>query len=130
MPGSDYCRVHRVDLVPIAVAGGQQEGLKNVYSQFLKPDDLVALVVGGTDATLDDEIAFTRAVIRRLSKLMEEAESITDACRLANTLFQGTGRVANLLRTQQALSSETADSVAAAIAGALDELGGEWGIRL
>ena len=91
---------------------------------------MVALAIVGTGATLDDEIAFTRAVIRRLADLMEEAESIKDACQLANTLFQGTGRVANLLRTQQALSRETADSVTGAIADALEELGGEWGIQL
>jgi hypothetical protein len=129
MAGSDYCRVHRMDLAPTGAPDGQH-ARQGLYSRFLKPDDVVALALVGADVTLDDEIAFTRAVIRRLAGLMETAASIEDACRLANTLFQGTGRVANLLRTQQALSKETADGVTGAIAKALDELGSEWGIRL
>jgi len=101
-----------------------------LYSRFLTAGDTVEMALVGSSATLEDEIAFTRVVIRRLADLVDSAESIDDACRLANTLFTGTGRVANLLRTQQTISRGDSGGVLGVIADALEQLGGEWGIKL
>jgi hypothetical protein len=99
-------------------------------TKCLDPDDAGALAVLGGDMSLVDEVAFTRVVIRRLADLIEEVETVEQASRLGNTLFRGVGRVASLLRTQQALSGKTADAVNQVIDAALDELGPQLGLDL
>jgi hypothetical protein len=132
MGDSDYCRVHRMDLPRMggAPAGNRNRRIHGLYGKYITPDDMTALAVVGTSVTLDDEIAFIRVVLRRLADLASQAGTIEEACRLASTLFTGTGQVAHLLRAQQALTGQTADTLATAIASALDELGEEWGLQL
>ena len=131
MRGSTLCRHHRTDLAPTRPPeASQNRQTHGLYARFSTAGDVVDVAVVGTTMTLDDEIACTRVVIRRLSSLVGEAESIAESCRLANTIFAGTGRVAQLLRAQRELSAEGANTVASVVAGALDALGTEWGLSL
>jgi len=136
MADSDHCRRHRTDLAPYRPGGTRTPLPENrshgLYSRFLTANDAAEMALVGGSVTLDDEIAFTRVVIRRLADLVDSTESIDDACKLANTLFAGTGRVANLLRTQQTISRDNAGGHAlmGVIADALEEVGDEWGIDL
>ena len=130
--GSAYCRVHRRELTPVAetAAGERERGARGLYSRFLTAEDVAALPAGGTVQSLEDEIAFTRVVVRRLADLIEETNGVAEATRLADALFRGTGRVADLLRAQQTLSRQAAEGLLQAIEQALDELGEEWGVEL
>lgn len=130
--GSAYCRVHRRELTLAAeVADGESvHGVQGLYSRFLTAEDVAALPVAGAEQSLEDEIAFTRVVIRRLADLIEQTDGVAEATRLADALFRGTGRVADLLRAQQTLSRQVAEGLVQAVEQALDELGEEWGVEL
>ena len=134
MADSDRCRRHRMDLAPYRPGGARtalpERRSHGLYSHFLTANDALEMALVGTSVTLEDEIAFTRVVIRRLADMVDSAETIDDACKLANTLFAGTGRVASLLRTQQMISRGNSGGVMGVIADALEELGDEWGIEL
>ena len=133
MPGSDYCRSHQPEPPnPKGAKPGNQNARKHgAYSAFFDEDDLLALASAATDS-LEDEIAFTRVVCRRLAKQLQTAdfESTEDMIRLADSLFRGTGRIASLLKVQRSISGQAADGIAGAIAQALDELSTEWNVEL
>ena len=71
MPGSDHCRRHRTDLAPYKPGGSRSSSPHNrahgLYSRHLTVDDTVEMTLLGGSATLEDEIAFTRVVVRRLA---------------------------------------------------------------
>jgi hypothetical protein len=132
MVGYDVCRDHRTDLNPPSSGppGNQHTRIHGLYSRFINEDDLAALAQVSSSDILDDEIAFTRVVIMRLAALVEEADGPRESIRLAEALFTGTGRVANLLRARRAISGDAAEGMAGAISQALDELSSEWGVEL
>ena len=73
---SDYCRAHSPDAPPTlagAPLGNANSRIHGLYAKFMTADDLASLAIVGADATLDDEIAFTRVVIRRLAQMIEPA---------------------------------------------------------
>jgi hypothetical protein len=130
--GSAYCRVHRQALpaVPAAPVAEAMRGAQGLYGRLLTPEDVASLPAAGAAQSLDDEIAFTRVVIRRLADLLEQTDGVAEATRLADALLRGTGRVADLLRAQQALSQQAAEGLMQAVEQALDELAKEWGVQL
>lgn len=81
---------------------------------------------------LDREIATTRLVLTRLLDQIETEPppAARDLARLAPLIFHGTATVARLLRIRRALSGETVDGLAGAVAQALDELSTEWQVDL
>lgn len=135
IPGHDYCRSHvpfQPPPNPTGAAPGNQNARRHgAYSEFITEADLVALA-SGADSTLEDEIAFTRAVVRRLADRMINDPDLTpeDHRNISDALFRGTGRVAQLLKTNRSLSGQAADGLAGALSRALDELGAELGIEL
>ena len=130
---SDYCRAHSPDAPPTlagAPLGNANSRIHGLYAKFMTEDDLASLAIVGVDATLDDEIAFTRVVIRRLAEMIDAASTIDEAVRISDGLLRGTGQVAALLKTKRALSGKAADGIAGAIGVALDELGNLWDLNL
>lgn len=90
--------------------------------------DLARLARG---ASLEEEIATTRVVLRRLLVFLRDHPELDAAslARLAPLAFRGSQTVARLLRDQRALTGDSADGIAGAIGQALDELATEWGIE-
>ena len=130
---SDYCRAHAPDAPPSlagAPLGNANSRIHGLYAKSMTEDDLASLAIVGADATLDDEIAFTRVVIRRLADMINAASTIDEAVRISDGLLRGTGHVAALLKTKRALSGKAADGIAGAIGVALDELGNLWDLKL
>jgi hypothetical protein len=82
-------------------------------------------------ASLEEEIATTRVVLRRLLVFLRDHPELDAAAlaRLAPLAFRGSQTVARLLRDQRALTGDSADGIAGAIGQALDELATEWGIE-
>jgi hypothetical protein len=88
-----------------------------------------------SDPTLDDEIWLQRVLNHRLFHYLDESEpgvtlEVETLVKVAAALGAGTTRVARLLRDRRALSGQSADGIAGAIAAALDELTTELGIHL
>jgi len=81
---------------------------------------------------LDEEIATTRIILRRLLLYLHENPDLDASAlaKLAPLAFRGTQTVAQLLRDQRALSGAASDGIAGAIGQALDELATEWGVEL
>ena len=134
---SDYCNAHghaHSPDAPPTLAGAPLDNansrIHGLYAKFMTEDDLASLAIVGVDATLDDEIAFTRVVIRRLAQMIDAASTIDEAVRISDGLLRGTGHVAALLKTKRALSGQAADGIAGAIGVALDELGNLWDLKL
>jgi hypothetical protein len=113
--------------------GGNQESRRPAfYSPTLSEGELADLVAYADDMTLDDEIACTRVLVRRLMAIIEADGdlSASEQARLAGLALQGTRTVARLLRDKRALSGDAAEGLAGAIGQALDELSVEWGVEL
>jgi hypothetical protein len=123
-----------------APARGAQPGNTNAqttgfYSDTFTPEELALVAAFVTDPTLDDEIWMQRVLNRRLMKhtgeqLGKPQIKISLLVKVAEALAIGTGRVARLLRDKRMLSGEANNSLAEAIATALDELTGELGEKL
>lgn len=132
MSDSDRCRSHRVDLAKSkagAPAGNQNARKHGFYSKYLTTHDLLSMATA-TQGDLLDEVAFTRVMVGRLAEMVGETHDTLTAVKLAEAAFRGVGRIAILLKTQRALSPDSADKVTEVIAAALDELGQEWDLDL
>jgi len=85
-----------------------------------------------SDPSLDDEIALSRFVLRRVLSLLdtEYTSSTLDYVRVLREALNAVRTIARLLRDNRALSGKAADGISGAIAQALDELGTQWGYPL
>lgn len=129
------CSIHAgLTHPPGAPKGNTNRQTHGFYSSTLQQSELADLITYAGDMTLDDEIAIARVALRRVLNAISSAEKdnlSSDAySRLAALAFQGTRTVARLLRDRRALSGESSEGIAGAIAQALDELGSEWGLDL
>jgi hypothetical protein len=111
---------------------GNQNALKHgFYSGTFTREELALVAAFVRDPSINDEVWMQRVMNHRLVKYVgANALSAQNLVSLAMALTAGTGRVSRLLRDQRVLSGEAADSLAEAIAAALDELSAEWGIDL
>jgi hypothetical protein len=102
------------------------------YREVFSPEELSDLHRLFSEEGLDEEIATTRIILRRLLFYMRDNPDLDAAtlARLAPLAFRGTQTVAQLLRDQRALSGAASDGIAGAIGQALDELATEWGVEL
>lgn len=103
------------------------------YDQALSDEELADLVMYEAELTLDDEIACTRAAVRRTLELLNERPgslSESEYLRAAGVVFQGTRTIARLLREQQALSGGSDGRFQEIMDAALDGLSEQWGIEL
>lgn len=101
------------------------------YAREYTTQELADLLEHAANNNLDDEIALTRVVLRRLlNYLNNDSLSPVEISAIAPLAFTGSRTVARLLRDARALSGEAADGIAGAIATALDELSTEWGVEL
>jgi hypothetical protein len=138
MVGSDppLCRAHGG-----LAAGGQRRKKKKddgdeawpvFYRIAFSPQEMADLRRLATEEGLDEEIATTRIILRRLLLYLRDNPDLDAAtlARLAPLAFRGTQTVAQLLRDQRALSGAASDGIAGAIGQALDELATEWGVEL
>jgi len=114
-------------------SGGVGAGEEGFYSPMLSADELADLVDHVAELTLADEIACTRAAVRRTLEFLGQGRgsvSESDYLRAAGLVFQGARTMARLLRDQQALLGDSTDRLTAIFDAALDELSEEWGIEL
>jgi len=138
MPGSDRCRSHRDDELGARGAGappGNQNARKHgAYSAYMTEEDFMALALAGLEngATLEDEIAIVRVAIRRLAKALNDPQQQGELIKNCAGIFAGAGRVAQMLRTQHAISGNAAAGITGAIATILDELNTtmHWTVKL
>jgi hypothetical protein len=102
------------------------------YREVFTPRELDDMRQLFSEEGLDEEIATTRIILRRLLRYMHENPNLDAAAlaRLAPLAFRGSQTVAQLLRDQRALSGAASDGIAGAIGQALDELATEWGVEL
>ena len=107
------------------------------YSAVLDLSELADLVACAGDMTLDDEIACTRVLLRRLMDQIRDPLNLAAMsddpaayARLAGLAIQAARTVARLLRDKRALTGDAADGIAGAISQVLDELSTEWGVEL
>jgi len=131
----------------------RKKGKPGFYSDGYSEEELELLAAFGSDLPVDEEIWMQRVINRRLlgrasppgplplrsatgtmvSRSEEHASGegvrIGELVRIAGALGIGTGRIARLLRTKRALTGEAGDTLARAIAAALDELEGEMGLE-
>jgi len=85
--------------------------------------------------SIDDVLSDMLTRQSQLSAYIEEKSAtgeieIPDMVKLLSLHGQNASRIGRLLRDQRALSGESADGIAGAIATALDELSVEWGVEL
>lgn len=102
------------------------------YRVAFSPQEMADLRQLATEEGLDEEIATTRIILRRLLLYLRDNPDLDAAtlAKLAPLAFRGTQTVAQLLRDQRALSGAASDGIAGAIGQALDELATEWGVEL
>lgn len=102
------------------------------YRLAFSPQEMADLRRLATEEGLDEEIAITRIILRRLLLYLRDNANLDAAtlARLAPLAFRGAQTVAQLLRDQRALSGAASDGIAGAIGQALDELATEWGVEL
>lgn len=118
-----------------APAGNQNARTHGFYSTALELEELADLVACADDLSLDDEIALTRVLLRRLMEQIhrtpagDDAEP-TDYVRIAGLALQAARTVARLLRDKRAIAGEAADGLQGAISQILDEFSTEWGVEL
>jgi hypothetical protein len=91
-------------------------------------EDIANLLLQVSDRPLDAEITTVRTTVRETMLRLREQLEPAEFARIARLVFSGANTIANLLRAQRALSGQSADGLAGAIAQALDELSTEWGL--
>lgn len=112
-----------------AQPGNQNARKHGFYSTQFTREELALIAAFVQDPTIDDELWMQRVLNHRLLTFVgTEALAIENLVALAKVLTTGTGRVSRLLRDRRILSGEAADSLAGAIAAALDEISTELGI--
>jgi hypothetical protein len=137
VPGSDppTCYAHGERHALLGAPPGNQNARKHgFYSRTLSKEELADLITYAVDPSLNEEIACARVALRRILKVITDQEALDlhhdEHCRYIALALQATRTIARLLRDRRALSGDSADSIAGAIAQALDELGTEWCVDL
>lgn len=105
-----------------------QEQRLAVYADY-NLQDVADLLDEVNEGPLDAEIANVRTVIGRLMSHLHQELSPAEFIRIVNLIFTGSATIAKLLRAQRALTGESADGLASAIAEVLEEMATEWGIE-
>ena len=101
-------------------------GLRGFYARAFNAEELeeIARQMASPDRSTEMEVAIMRVMIRRVMERMGEE----DPLRALPVIRQGVDAICRALRTQRVLSGEAADSLSAAFAVALREIGEELGI--
>ena len=93
-------------------------------------DEITRLVQSPPEpGSLNAEIELTRILIDRVMARMSGAQ-VEQFESLVRLNLDATGRLATLLKTNRQLSGESTDKLAHYIAGALDEIGQQLGLKL
>ena len=103
------------------------------YRRTLSEEELADLVCYAAEETLDDEIACTRIVVRRMLEFLNQAPgsmSQSEFLRAAGLVCQGARTTALLLREQKALTGGEYSRLQEIFDAALDALSEEWGMEL
>ena len=100
------------------------------YSTHYSDDEITRLVQSPPEpGSLNAEIELTRILIDRVMARMSGAQ-VEQFESLVRLNLDATGRLATLLKTNRQLSGESTDKLAHYIAGALDEIGQQLGLKL
>ena len=102
MHGRDHCSSHAGRARGGAPPGNTNALKHGFYRPTLTADEVTALITHADNLTLDDEIAVTRVMLRRLmSRLNDPDLSNEDLTSMAPLIFTGSKTVALLLRQKQ-----------------------------
>ncbi len=129
--GTERCSAHSQRNKGAGAPKHNQNAVKHgFYGRFLTDEEIVDLITI-TEKSIDDELALVRVTLQRLLSYLSDPDvTAEDATKIAPMVFTGARTVAQLLRSNRALSGDAADGIAGAIAQALDEIGTELGIEL
>jgi hypothetical protein len=105
-------------------------GAPGFYGRNFTVGEIADLLDSVEEKALADEIDAVRITTRRIMEQFSDTLEPAEYRQLARLVFAGANTIARLLQARRALSAASADDVAAAIAGALDELSQEMGISL
>ena len=105
------------------------------YGSQFTSEKLALVAAFVAEPSLDDELWLQRVLNHRLFHYLDESRAdepleLSTLVKLAGALGAGVVRVARLLRDRQALSSNSADGIQAALTRVLDELSKELGMEL
>lgn len=124
MRGELFCRAHR----PTA---GESQGVEQTtsgtrdpfYNDVFSEEELedIARQLESPQRSLEMEVAVMRVMIRRVMERIGEE----DPLKTLPLIRQGVDAICRALRTERVLAGESADSLAAAFAVALREIGEE-----
>lgn len=125
------CSAHAGRNTGAGAPQGNQNALKHgIYGRFYTVEEIADLVASAMDADVTDELAAARVGARRALARLEEELSLKDFVSVLRAFNESLTVVARLVRTQRAITGESGDGIAGAIAQALDEIGTELGIEL
>jgi hypothetical protein len=96
-----------------------------IYDKAFALDELAEQVNNAMGAGVEDEISAVRITIRRTLLKMEADLNPDEFTAYARTVFSGANTIANLLKTNRALSGKAADDILDAVAVIVQELAGE-----
>ncbi|MFZ0546077.1 MAG: hypothetical protein WAM60_11595 [Candidatus Promineifilaceae bacterium] len=100
----------------------KQDEKQGFYSAAYTLEEVAALVSQEMDETIEDELTAVRIAIRRVMEEMKEELETAEFAKMVGLIFRGTNSVAQLLRTQRAVSGMAADGMLGAVAQILQEL--------
>lgn len=125
--GRDLCSSHaKANTGAGAPAGNQNATKHGFYRTVLTPQEVADLVTYADNDTIDDEIALTRVLLRRLMNRIQQPDIEPEELKAISPLiFTGTRTVANLLR-----SKKPANTLADTINDVLDEMAANYPIQL
>ncbi|MGQ9584825.1 MAG: hypothetical protein ACUVXG_05440 [Anaerolineae bacterium] len=135
--GGERCSAHRQDPTPPPTPGppAERPGLlpPGFYAEAFRPEELARLAPLLDHLSLDDEIWMVRMINDRLLRRLAEGP-VDDTLLLGLTrlLYEGSGRVARLLRDRRAISGDAEEGFAQAMGRVLDELNTltDWDIQV
>jgi len=125
--GGELCSAHARANVGAGAPKGNGNAVKHgFYRSVLTADEVADLVTHAENDTIDDEIALTRVLLRRLMKRLQEPDVDLGELRAVSPLiFTGARTVASLMR-QKKPSGGIQDT----INDILDELSSQYPIQL
>jgi len=125
MHGRPLCRVHHYQKTPSPGKGtAPDKPSHGFYSRHYTIQELADLLDETEIPDLDEEITAARVAIRRLLSYLAEDDPIPDRDFQAAIalVFTGASTIGRLLRHQQLLSGEAADTIAGGLGAIIDQI--------
>jgi len=106
--------------------GQDEKALHSFYASVFSAEELaeIARQLESPQRSMEMEVAVMRVMIRRVMECIGEEDPV----KALPLIRQGVDAICRALRTERVLAGETGDSLAAAFAVALREIGEELGI--